>query len=96
MSNPSETEPSLRTRGRRFLDAPTALASKAFAWFIQILIFASLIEFAFETQPGLSADAWRVLHGIELFTVIIFTVEYLARLRSVERPLLHYQHPVLR
>ena len=78
---------SLRVRVRQFLESPQTFAGKAFAWFIQLLIIASLIEFAFETRPDNSPSEWRVLHSIETFTIVVFTVEYLARLWSSARPL---------
>ena len=47
---------------------------------IQVLIVLNLIAFAIETVPGLS-PAWRsFLRTFEIATVIIFSIEYLARL----------------
>ncbi len=47
--------------------------------FIQILIVLSLVGFSVETLPGLSPEANRVLHLLEVWTVGIFTVEYVLR-----------------
>lgn len=76
-----------RARVKQFLDAPTTVAGKAFAWFIQLLIVASLIAFAFETRPENSEATTRLLYGFEAFTVVVFTLEYAARLWSSPRPL---------
>lgn len=47
---------------------------------IQFLIILSLIDFCVETLPGIS-DSWRsVLGTVEIIIVVIFTIEYLARL----------------
>ena len=47
---------------------------------IQGLIVVSLLAFAIETLPGLSATQTRWLHIFEAVSVGIFTVEYLVRL----------------
>jgi voltage-gated potassium channel len=46
---------------------------------IQFLIIVSLIDFAFETLPDLNQRTRSVLHGIEVFTIIVFTIEWLIR-----------------
>ena len=52
---------------------------------IQGLIVVSLLAFAIETLPGLSATQTRWLHIFEAVSVGIFTVEYLVRL-MLSRP----------
>ena len=47
---------------------------------IQILIVLSLISFSLETLPSLSDRMRYFLNLFELFTVIIFTIEYLLRI----------------
>lgn len=47
---------------------------------IQFVIILSLVDFALETLPDLSAGQRRMLHLSELFTVGIFSVEYVARI----------------
>ncbi len=47
---------------------------------IQCLIAVSLLAFAVETLPGLSAQQRRVLDWFEIFTMAIFTVEYFVRI----------------
>lgn len=64
-------------------------AGRAFDLGVQILILASMVAMAVETLPGLSA-AWRsALRSFELLTIAAFTVEYLLRLVTSDRPL-HY------
>lgn len=48
--------------------------------FIQVLIILSLISFSISTIPDLSATSTMVLEYFELFSVSIFTVEYLLRI----------------
>lgn len=48
--------------------------------FIYIAILVSLVEFSIETVPGLPPDVRSGLLGIEVATVLIFTVEYLLRI----------------
>ncbi|MFI4849093.1 MAG: ion transporter [Gimesia chilikensis] len=52
---------------------------KTFDLFIQAVIVISLVSFTIETVPDLSPTTRTFLRGIEIVSVIIFTVEYLAR-----------------
>lgn len=56
---------------------------------IQILIVLSLIAFALESLSSLPVEWRRFLRGFEVFTVVIFTVEYLLRL-FLGKPKLSY------
>lgn len=47
---------------------------------IQVLIILSLVSFAVETLPDLSEPQRRYLGWFETATVLIFTIEYLARI----------------
>jgi voltage-gated potassium channel len=51
-----------------------------FDYFIQILIFLSLIAFALETLPGLSDGTRVLLLAFETFCVVVFTLEYVLRI----------------
>lgn len=54
--------------------------SKYFGLFIQFLIILSVITFSLETLPNLSPENRRLLSVIEVFCVVVFTVEYLLRI----------------
>ncbi len=54
-------------------------AGKAFDIFIQVMIVLSLISFSMETLPSISIELRNILRGIEIFTVVVFTMEYMAR-----------------
>lgn len=47
---------------------------------IQTLIVLSLVSFAIETLSGLSVPTQKALRAFEVFTVSVFTLEYLTRL----------------
>ena len=47
--------------------------------FLQGVIFLSLLDFAFETLPDLSETQTRWVRVVEIFTISIFTLEYLVR-----------------
>ena len=47
--------------------------------FLQGVIFLSLLDFAFETLPDLSETQTRWVRAVEVFTISIFTLEYLVR-----------------
>lgn len=54
--------------------------SRIFAYFIQILIFISIVAFSFETVPDLEPNTRKLLRIIEIFCVVVFTIEYLLRI----------------
>ncbi len=60
---------------------------KVFAFTIQLLIITSLITFTIDTLPDLSGSTKELLGYIEVFTVIIFTIEYLLRILIAEKKL---------
>ena len=53
---------------------------KAFDLCIQALIVISLISFAIETLPNLSEETKYTLWLIQVVSVVIFSIEYLARI----------------
>lgn len=55
-------------------------AGRLFDAFIQSLIVLSLVTFSIETLPDLSPSTLSILQAIEVFSVTIFTIEYLARI----------------
>ncbi|MDH7914557.1 ion transporter [Winogradskyella sp. SYSU M77433] len=61
--------------------------SKSFAFFIQFLIILSVITFSVETLPNLKPQTKVILNSIEVFCVIIFTVEYVARIYVSDKKL---------
>ena len=50
-----------------------------FDYLIQFLIVVSLVTFAVETLPDLSQRARDILYGIEVFTIAVFSIEWLVR-----------------
>ncbi|MBO3117277.1 ion transporter [Winogradskyella sp. DF17] len=59
--------------------------SKGFDFFIQFLIVVSVITFSIETLPKLEPKTRFILSAIEIFCVIVFTLEYLARIYIAEK-----------
>lgn len=54
--------------------------SKGFAFFIQGLILLSLVTFSVETLPNLKPQTQTALRVIEIFCVVVFTIEYILRI----------------
>lgn len=54
--------------------------SRWFAFFIQALILLSLITFSVETLPNLKPQTQTILRVIEIFCVVVFTIEYILRI----------------
>jgi voltage-gated potassium channel len=67
-------------RLRRILNNGDSRAARAFDLTIQALIVGSLVAFPFETMPQMPVEVHRWLHYFEVFTVAVFTVEYLLRI----------------
>lgn len=59
--------------------------SRVFAYFIQILILVSIISFSFETVPDLAPTTRTLLRVIEVFCVVVFTIEYILRIYSSDK-----------
>ena len=59
--------------------------SRIFAYFIQALIFLSIISFSYETVPDLEPGTRKILRIIEVFCVIIFTIEYVLRIYVADK-----------
>ncbi|QDT91237.1 ion transporter [Gimesia algae] len=66
-------------RLKQIIEDSDTRAGKAFDLVIQAIIIFSLICFSIETLPDLTDASRSLLHFIEILSVIIFTVEYLAR-----------------
>ena len=66
-------------RLRRIVERGDTPAGRRFDIFIQALIVLSLITFSIGTVPDLGAGTERALWSIEVFTVAVFTIEYLSR-----------------
>lgn len=64
---------------KQIIEDSDTKSGRAFDLAIQTIIVVSLISFSIETLPDLSEESRATLHVIELMSVFIFTVEYLAR-----------------
>ncbi|MCF7975001.1 MAG: ion transporter [Phycisphaerae bacterium] len=60
---------------------------RIFAFTIQSLIVLSLVTFSIDTLPDLPKTTKDILYGIEVITVLIFTLEYVLRIMVSERKL---------
>lgn len=54
--------------------------SRWFAFFIQALILLSLLTFSIETLPNLEPQTRTALRVVEIFCVVVFTIEYILRI----------------
>jgi voltage-gated potassium channel len=61
------------------------LPGKVFTMVIQCLIVISLISFSLDTLPNLSPTSIKYLNYIEVFTVFVFTLEYMLRIYVAEK-----------
>ena len=57
---------------------------KYFAFFIQFLIVLSLVSISLESVSSLNENYQQVFRSIEIFTIAVFTVEYILRTYAAE------------
>lgn len=58
-----------------------------FEIFIQTLIFVSIVSFSIDTLPNISENISKILKGFEVFSITIFSIEYLLRIYVSKKPL---------
>lgn len=76
----------MKEKLRIIIEDNTSQKGKVFDYFIQILIFLSLVAFTVETLPNNSVDTVNILNNFELICVIIFSVEYMLRIFVSKNP----------
>ena len=76
-----------RERIRSLIDSTSSPGARTFDIAIQALIFCSIIAFAVETLPNLSKSTRKFLYFFEIFSVLIFTGEYLLRIYAAKKPM---------
>tara|TARA_B100001093_G_C26692337_1_gene955374 strand:+ start:442 stop:1146 length:705 start_codon:yes stop_codon:yes gene_type:complete len=69
------------------LEDNTTKKGRYFDYFIQALIFLSLVSFSLDTLPNLSEEFRQFLDSFEVFSIIVFSVEYLLRVYVSKKPL---------
>ena len=72
---------------KNLIEANDNKESKIFNIFIQILIIFSIVAFSIETIPNLEKDTVLYLRNFEIFSIIIFTLEYIIRVYTVNKKL---------
>ena len=75
----------MRNKLNNFLFGNSNFAS-FFEKSIQVLILISILNFSVQTLPNLSVRLIEVLNIVELFSILIFSLEYLLRLFTCPKP----------
>lgn len=70
---------------RKLVNDIESLPGKLFAFTVQLFIVTSLVTFTIDTLPDLSQKTKELLAAVEVFTVAIFTFEYILRIVASER-----------
>ena len=65
---------------QKLVDDPDRGHGRIFAWFIQLVIIVSIIDFTVETIPSISPDLRSILWKVEVASIAIFSFELLLRL----------------
>ena len=77
----------MKIKLKNIIEDNTSKFGKIFDYFIQFLILVSLISFSIETLPNNSLEIKELMNNIEVFCIIIFTIEYLLRIYVADKPL---------
>jgi len=68
------------------VNTPESGAGRIFALTIQGLIILSMISFSIETLPDLAPQTRAFLRAFEIFSIAIFSAEYILRIIAAEKP----------
>jgi voltage-gated potassium channel len=77
----------LRNKISGVIDSTESVPGKVFAYSIQSLIILSLITFSISTLPDLESSTKNTLRYLEIIIVGIFTIEYVLRITTTNKPL---------
>lgn len=77
----------MKTIIRNIIESNNSNIGRGFNFFIQFLIILSVVTFSIETLPDLKQSTRDLLGVIEIFCVVIFTIEYVARIYIAEKKL---------
>jgi voltage-gated potassium channel len=69
------------------LEDSTTKIGRRFEIFIQTLILLSIVSFSLDTIPNISEELSQILQGFEIFSISIFSIEYLLRIYVAKKPL---------
>lgn len=70
---------SMKSRVAELLESTDRPSGRLFDGFIQFLIILSLVAYAVETLPALQPEHEAILRALEVFTITVFTLEYIGR-----------------
>ena len=70
----------MKTYLKSIIDSDDNKLGRYFSFFIQGLILLSIVLFSVETLPNLKPETRTLLYAIDVFCVIVFTIEYLLRI----------------
>jgi len=70
---------------QQLVDNPDRGPGRVFAWFIQVVIIVSILDFTLETVPSISPELRSVLWIMEVVSIAIFSVEFLLRIAFSEK-----------
>lgn len=77
----------LKQQLKRYLDDTNTQYGRRVSLVIQGLIVVSLIAFSIETLPNLPEHVQLGLHWLEATIVLLFTIEYVARIYAADKPM---------
>ena len=69
----------MREKLRIVIEESETKAGRNFDLVVQLLVLVSLISFSIETLPNLDSELKRILSYVETATILLFTLEYIAR-----------------
>lgn len=77
----------IKEKLRLIVEDNSTKKGKIFDYFIQLLIFLSLVSFSIETLPDISEELFFYLNIFESICIVIFSIEYILRISVSKEPL---------
>jgi voltage-gated potassium channel len=72
---------------KNIVESNNSIESKIFDISIQILVILSIVSFSIETIPNLEPNTIKLLNNFEVFSVVIFSIEYVIRIYATDKKL---------
>ena len=80
----------MRDKLKAIIEDNTTVLGRRFDYFILVMIFVSLADFSIDTLPNNPPIVSLILEYVELFCVVIFSIEFVLRLYVSDKPLKYF------
>ena len=78
---------------QQLVDTPDRGPGRVFAWFVQIVLIVSILDFTIETTPSISPELRSAFWIVEVVSIVIFSIaiRQMQTLSSTAKPQLEQE-----